>query len=98
MIFILLYADNVVLLSKSGACLQRLMNKLYELCNSSSLEVNLSKTKSMIFGVNKRKLNLEAFYLDRDQIEITQEYKYFGIEFYSHGNLEASSKGDELQV
>ena len=30
----------------------------------------------MIFDGNKRKLNQEEFYLDKDQIEITHEYKY----------------------
>ena len=37
---ILLYGDNVVLLSKLGAGLQRLLNKLYEFCTSSNLEIN----------------------------------------------------------
>ena len=37
----------------------------------------------MIFGPNKRKLNREAFYVDKDQIEITNEYKHIGIDFYS---------------
>ena len=30
----------------------------------------------MLFGRNQRKLNQEAFYLDKDHIEITHEYKY----------------------
>ena len=68
------------------------MNKLHEFLTSSSLKVNLSKTKIMIFDRNKRKSNQEAFYLDKDQIEITHEYKYIGIEFYSHGYFEPSSK------
>ena len=46
----------------------------------------------MIFGCNKRKVNQEAFYLDKDQIEITSRYKYLGIDFYSHGYFEPSSK------
>ena len=75
---ILLYVDDVVLLSRSCAGLQRLLNKLYEFCTSSSLEVNLAKTKIMIFGRNKRKLNQKVFYLDKDQ---THEYKYLGIDF-----------------
>jgi hypothetical protein len=44
----------------------------------------------MIFS-NKRKLNQEAFHLDKDQIEITHEYKYLGIEFHSHGYFKPSS-------
>lgn len=46
MLAILLYADDVALLSEFGPCLQRLLSKLYEYCSSSSLEVNLSKTKA----------------------------------------------------
>ena len=46
----------------------------------------------MIFGHNKRKLNQEAFYLDKEQIEITDEYKYLGIDFHSHGYFEPSNK------
>jgi hypothetical protein len=61
--------------------LQRLLNKLYNFYTSSSLEAILSKTKSMIFGHNKGKLNQEAFYLDKDPSEITHEYKYHGIVF-----------------
>jgi len=62
----------------------------------SSLEINLSKTKIMIYGHNKRKSNQEAFYLDKGQIEITHEYKYLGIDFYLQSHFEASSKGDKL--
>ena len=45
MVAILPYVDDVVMLFKLGASLQRLLNKLYDLCTSSSLEVNLSKAK-----------------------------------------------------
>ena len=46
----------------------------------------------MIFGCNKRKSNQEVFYLDKDQIEITHEYKYLRIDFRLHGYFEPSSK------
>ena len=45
----------------------------------------------MTSGSNKRELNQEAFYLDKDPFEITHEYKYLGIDFYSHGYFEPSS-------
>ena len=95
---ILLYVDDVVLLSGLGTSLQRLLNKLVEVCTYSSLEVNLAKTRIMVFGCNKRKLNQEAFYLDKDQIEITHEFKFLGIDFKSHGYFDLSVKGEESQV
>jgi hypothetical protein len=59
LVIIILYVDVVVLLSKLGACLPRLLNKLHEFC--TYLEDNLSKIKIMIFGRNKMKLNQETF-------------------------------------
>jgi len=50
------------------------------------------ETKIMIFGCNTKRSNQNAFYLDKDQIEITHEYKYVGIDFYSHSYFEPSSK------
>lgn len=41
---ILLYIDDVIL-SKLGVGLQRLLDKPYKLCNSSCLDIKLSKTK-----------------------------------------------------
>lgn len=81
-VVILFYANNVIMLFKLGACLQRLLYKLHEFCTSSILEVNLSRTKIMIFGRNKRNLNQETLYLDKDRIEITRKYEYFGIDLY----------------
>lgn len=59
--------EDVVMLSKSRANLQRLLNKLHDYFIFSNLEVDLSKTKIMIFGGIKRKSNQEAFYLNKDQ-------------------------------
>ena len=46
----------------------------------------------MISSSNKRKLNQEAFYLDKDPFEITHEYEYLGIDFYLHGYFKPSNK------
>ena len=43
MVVILHYANDIVLLSKFGTGLQRLLNKLHEFYNSYNLEVKLSK-------------------------------------------------------
>ena len=94
---ILFNGDDVVLYSGSCTSLQRLLNKPYEFCIVSSLEVNLPKTKIIIYGCNKRKLKQKAFYIDKGSIEITNEYKYLGIEFYSHEYSEPV-KGEESQV
>ena len=71
------------MLSKSRACLERLLNKLHEICTFFNLEVDL--------------LHQETFYLDKDQIEITHKYRYFGIDFYSHGYFELASRRQRMK-
>ena len=61
---ILLYVDDFFFfLFESWLVLQRLLEKLYEFCIFSILDINISKTKILIFGHNERKLNQKAFYL-----------------------------------
>ena len=50
----------------------------------------------MVFGRNRRNLNQEAFYPDKDRIKINHECKYLGIDFYSHSYLGPSSKRPQI--
>ena len=45
----LLYADDLVIFSKSAKNLQIILNKLESFCENTDLRVNLDKTKIMIF-------------------------------------------------
>jgi hypothetical protein len=56
MVAILLYVDDVIMLSKSGVSLQRILNKLHEFCIFSSLEVNLSKTKNFDLWLQQKEI------------------------------------------
>ena len=51
LVAILLYADDVVLLANSQADLQKLLDAVAAFFNRWRLEVNLTKTKVMAFGV-----------------------------------------------
>jgi hypothetical protein len=46
----LLYADDVVIMSTSHDGLQCKLNKLQAFCDDWGIDVNLSKTKTMIFN------------------------------------------------
>lgn len=50
----------------------------------------------MIFGRNKRKLHQDAIFLGKDQINITHENKYLGIDTII--TLSHPIKGNESQV
>ena len=86
MVAILLYVNDVVLLYKFGASLQRILKALLLALKSIYLRL---KSWS---GLQKKDIGQSVFYLGKDPIEITHEYKYFGTNFYSHWYFEPSSK------
>ena len=53
----LFYADNLVLISKRAQGLQKQINILNEYCNKWLLEINLKKTKALIFQNNQHGIN-----------------------------------------
>ena len=57
----LLYADDLVLLSKTREGLQKQLHNLDEYCKKWSLKINLSKTKILIFNKNGKMLFREFF-------------------------------------
>ena len=61
----LLYADDLVFFSRSKIELQNCLNNLESFCSTWLLDVNLKKTKIMIFQKSARKSqNLELHYQD----------------------------------
>ena len=83
-IFMLLFADDAVLFSKSHQSLQLMLNKLKEYSSYWKLNVNTQKTKVMIFEKG-RTTNLR-FYYDNQELEIVDSFKYLGVTFYKNGH------------
>ena len=76
----LLWADDLLLMSKTPRGLQNSINKMHQFYESMGLQVNIKKTKVMIFNKRGIKLNDRfEFYLGGDRLEITDEYQYLGI-------------------
>ena len=69
-IFLLLYADDIVLFANSAEELQEGLNMLSDYCKRWKLKINVSKTKVMMFrkgGMLRRNL---AFSYDGELLEI----------------------------
>ena len=80
-LFILLYADDIVILSESAEDLQAGLQIYEEYCNIWKLEVNTSKTKVIIFSKDNNS-NYEFKFKYKDEIlEIVSEFKYLGVLF-----------------
>jgi hypothetical protein len=82
----LMYADDIVLLSGSATGLQCAITSLYNRLNNLGLQINVKKTKIMVFKTSKSKLAVPAFYAGNQLLESTKRYKYLGIIFCSSGS------------
>ena len=88
----LLFADDLVLLSESPQGLQNCLDKLGSYCHKWGLNVNLSKTKIVLFNKGGMKITRYKFYLYGEEIEIVQSYCYLGIVFASCGTFTQAIK------
>ena len=84
-LFILLYADDTVILSESADDLQLGLKAYEEYCTIWKLEVNIAKTKVIIFSKSQI-LNYEFKYKD-EVLETVTEFKYLGILFSKNNSF-----------
>ena len=88
-IFMLLFADDLVLISKTPDGLQALLDKLYNYCIDWQLNVNLNKTKIVVFSKRISKQDC-VFLYGIDTIEIVESYVYLGILFSRNGKFKSA--------
>ena len=88
-VYMLLYADDIVLIAESPEGLQDFINVLFDFCQQSKMEVNVGKTKIMIF---ERRSSLQSqnlkFYFGEFELEKVEQYKYLGSIFSKSLNFQ----------
>ena len=84
-LYLLLYADDIVIFSETSEGLQRGLNILSNYCEKWKLVVNTDKTKIMVFrkGGNLPR-NLD-FLFDGNKTELVKKFVYLGITFTTGG-------------
>ena len=88
--FMLLYADDIVIFANSPDELQRCLDLLSNYCNIWKLTVNVSKTKVMVFRNGDILPRDLAFYYNGEPLEIVKEFKYLGLVFTTGGSFAAA--------
>ena len=78
-ILVLLYADDTVLFAKSEAELLSLLESFSDYCVTWKLDINVDKTKILVFG-DRPKRNRDIF-IKNKRFEIVDTFKYLGIVF-----------------
>ena len=91
-LYLLLYADDILIYSNTSDGLQRGLNVLSDCCNKWKLTSNVDKTNIMVFrkgGNLPRKLD---FMFEGKKIEIVKKFVYLGITFTTGGYFNETHK------
>jgi len=82
-IFMLLFADDVALASDTIFGLQQQLHYLHEFCIEYKLEVNVQKTKIVVFKNGGRLSSRENWYYADEKLECINGFTYVGVYFSS---------------
>ena len=79
--FLLLYADDIILFAQSSEELQNNLDTVFEYCQRYKLSVNTSKTKVMVFRKEVILPGDLVFYYNGKEINIVNTFSYLGVAF-----------------
>ena len=74
----LIWADDLLILSETENGLNTMLRNLMSYTEENSMQVNLDKTKCMIFNKTGRLIR-RTFYFGDAKLEMVNEYKYLGF-------------------
>lgn len=89
---LLLYADDLVMLSTSFQGMQKQLNVLAEFCKTNSMTINVGKTKQLVFRKGGRVKETEKLKLNDEYIERVSSYNYLGVIFSDSGLYSKEAK------
>lgn len=97
-LFLLLFADDIALLSTTPGGLQAQLNSLKVCCDRLKLTVNKNKTKVMVFRKGGFLGEKEMWYFEDKMLEVVNKYCYLGFNFttklsYNIGTSHLVAKG-----
>ncbi|KAL1448382.1 hypothetical protein WDU94_001910 [Cyamophila willieti] len=84
-VFLLMYADDLVLVGHSKIDLQKKINAMQQYCELNDLEVNIDKSKVVVFRRGGKLSHHDQFYYGTNRLDIVKTYTYLGVVFSSSG-------------
>ena len=79
-IYLLMFADDMVLFTTDKNSLQMLLNDISNYANQWGLKINFEKSKICIFEKRKRIHNF-VWSINNEQLEIVENFCYLGVKF-----------------
>ena len=95
-LFVLLYADDTVLMAENAIDLQQQLNVFKEYCKTWKLKVNVNKSNVLIFSNGRIPKNLRFLY-DGKQLDIVDKFSYLGIVLSKSGSF-LNAKKDRVII
>jgi hypothetical protein len=90
-LFVLLYADDTVIMSESKEDMLNQLTVFNDFCKKWKLKVNAEKSKVLVFSNGRLPANLKFTYNNR-YLEIVPNDSYLGITFSKSGSFNTSIK------
>ena len=90
-LFLLMYADDTVILAETPSDMQACLNALEVYCKNNGLHINTTKTKVIAFSRGKIRI-LPDFNFNGEQIEVVWDYKYLGTIFNFNNKFTVAKK------
>ena len=89
---LLMYADDLVLIAPSAAKLQLMLDHLHTWCHKWRMRLNKDKTKIIHFRRKNTPKTAHMFTCGELDIKLTEKYKYLGLWFQEHLDLNVMVK------
>ena len=83
----LYFLQTIVILALTKEGLKEKINKMEQFCQKWGLEVNISKTKIMIFNKPGATIKKYKFFFKSKEIESVKQYTYLGFTFVPSGKM-----------
>ena len=82
-ICMLLYADDIVIISENEQKLQKLLDHVHEWCKKWQLNLNIDKTQIVHFWKSQNQRTKYEFKTGLDKVVVVSKYKYLEISLMS---------------
>ena len=86
-LYVLLYADDTIIMAENPTDLQLALNALSDYCNTWKLKINLDKTKIVRFSKGKLQGPAPEFRLNDGIVEVVDSYVYLGTTISYNGKF-----------
>ena len=83
----LLWADDLIILALDRNTLQSQLNILHSFCTQWGIDINISKTKIMIFNNKNADSSSQKLYIGKHALDEVESYSYLGITIHNTGSF-----------